>query len=360
MALIPPPDDRSPTTTRVPAVSGRTFERALASARAGDENAFRTLVDPHLRELQVHCYRILGSVQDAEDLLQETLLAAWRGLGQYREQASLRVWLYRIATNRCLNALRDRGRRPQEYRRMVQPPEPTRLGEPVWLEPYPDVLLDGLEDRAPGPEARYEAAESISLAFVVSLQHLPPRQRCVLVLRDVLGFRAAEVAGMLDTSEAAVKGALQRARESLQTLRADQAADPHGAARPPSGQEREAVERFAEAVEAGDIDTVVTLLTDDAWLTMPPEPYEYQGPAAIGRFLDDRARRRGVDLVLVPTRANRQPAFGCYVPDAHTPVAHAYGLLVLTLRDGDISAITWFGDRAVMARFGLPRTLPLR
>jgi RNA polymerase sigma-70 factor (TIGR02960 family) len=330
--------------------------RALDRARAGDQDAFRELVDPHLRELQVHCYRILGSVQDAEDLLQETLLAAWRGLGQFKEQASLRTWLYRIATNRCLNALRDRGRRPQEHRPMAEPPEPTRRGEPIWLEPYPDVLLDGLEDSAPGPEARYEASEAITLAFVTSLQHLPPRQRCALVLRDVLGFRAAEVATMLDTSEAAVKGALQRARESVQARLPD---DQGSHVRPPTGEERETVDRFATAVEAGDIDTVVTLLTDDAWLTMPPEPYEYQGPAAIARFLDDRARRRGANLTLVPTRANRQPAFGCYVPDAHTPIAHAYGLLVLTLTGQQISAITWFGDRAVMGRFGLPRTLPL-
>jgi RNA polymerase sigma-70 factor (ECF subfamily) len=329
---------------------------ALDRARAGDEDAFRELVDPYLRELQVHCYRILGSVQDAEDLLQETLLAAWRGLDQFREQASLRVWLYRIATNRCLNALRDRGRRPQEHRPMAEPPEPTRLGEPIWLEPYPDVLLEGLEDRSPGPEARYETTESITLAFVAALQHLPPRQRCALVLRDVLGFRAGQVADILDTTEAAVKGALQRARATLQDrVPAD---DPHGDALPPPGHERETVYRFATAVEAGDIDAVVTLLTDDAWLTMPPEPYEYQGPAAIARFLDDRARRRGANLKLVPTQANRQPAFGCYLPDPHTPIAHAYGLLVLTLRGQHISAITWFSDRAVMARFGLPRTLP--
>jgi RNA polymerase sigma-70 factor (ECF subfamily) len=330
--------------------------RALDRARAGDGEAFRELVDPHLRELQVHCYRILGSVQDAEDLLQETLLAAWQGLGQFGERASLRVWLYRVATNRCLNALRDRRRRPQEHRAMIEPPEPTRRSEPVWLEPYPDVLLDGLEAGSPGPEARYEATESIALAFVAALQHLPPRQRCALVLRDVLGFRAAEVADVLDTTEGSVKGALQRARATLKTrLPAD---DPHSRARPPSSQERETVDRFATAVESGDIDSLLTLLADDAWLTMPPEPYEYQGPAAIARFLHDRARRRGTNLKLVPTRANRQPAFGCYLPDAHTPIAHAYGLLVLTLRGEHISAITWFGDRAVMARFGLPRTLP--
>ena len=176
----------------------------LASARAGDGDAFRELVEPYRRELHVHCYRMLGSVQDAEDLLQETLLAAWRGLDRFEERASLRVWLYRIATNRCLNALRARGRRPEEPR-MVEPPEPTRLSEPYWLEPYPDVLLDGLSDVALGPEARYERDESIALGFVAALQHLPPQQRCVLVLRDALGFSTAEVAGILDTGEGAVR-----------------------------------------------------------------------------------------------------------------------------------------------------------
>jgi RNA polymerase sigma-70 factor (TIGR02960 family) len=330
-------------------------EAALARARAGDGNAFSELVQPHLRELQVHCYRILGSVQDAEDLLQETLLAAWRGLDRFEERASLRVWLYRIATNRCLNALRDRGRRPKEYQPMAEPPEPTRRSEPLWLEPYPDVLLEGVGQVSLGPEARYEAAESVALAFVAALQHLPPRQRCVLVLRDVLGLRAGEVARILDSTEASVKGALQRARL---TLRERLPAEPlDRATLPGPKREREVVGRFAAAVEAGDIGGVVALLTDDAWLTMPPEPYEYQGGAAIARFLDDRARLRGTNFVLVPTAANGQPAFGCYLPDAHAAIAHAYGLMVLTFRGDHISAITWFGDRSVMSRFGLPRTL---
>jgi RNA polymerase sigma-70 factor, ECF subfamily len=330
-------------------------EAALARARAGDGDAFSELVAPYVRELQVHCYRIVGSVQDAEDLIQETLLAAWRGLDRFEERASFRTWLYRIATNRCLNALRDRGRRPKEYQRMVEPPEPTRRSEPLWLEPYPDVLLEGLGDASLAPEARYEAAESIALAFVAALQHLPPRQRCVLVLRDVLGFRAEEVAGILDSSEASVTSALQRARSTLrERLPAER---PDSATLPPSKRERDVVGRFAAAVEAGDIEAVVALLADDAWLTMPPEPYEYQGHAAIARFLDDRARLRGANFKLVPTGANGQPAFGCYLPDTHAAIAHAYGLMVLTLRGDQISAITWFGDRAVMARFGLPRTL---
>ena len=165
-------------------------EDLLGRARGGDENAFRELVEPYRRELQLHCYRIVGSIQDAEDLLQETLLAAWRGLDRFEGRASLRAWLYRIATNRCLNALRDRKRRPQEVSSMVEPPEPTRLAEPTWLEPYPDVLLEGLPDTAAGPQARYETRESVGLAFVAALQHLPPRQRVALVMRDVLGFDA--------------------------------------------------------------------------------------------------------------------------------------------------------------------------
>jgi RNA polymerase sigma-70 factor (TIGR02960 family) len=331
-------------------------ERALALARSGDEQAFRELTDPHRRELQVHCYRIVGSVQDAEDLVQETLLAAWRGLEQFHGRASLRAWLYRIATNRSLNALRDSARRPQQVAApVVELPTPTRVAEPVWLQPYPDVLLEELPDTAPGPEARYEAREAIELAFIAGLQHLPPRQRAVLVLRDVLGFHTAEVASMLDSSEASVKGALQRARATLDAQRPAREREP--APTPGSARERALVGRFADAVERGDIDTVVALLTDDAWVAMPPAPHQYQGRAAIGAFLRDRARARGAPLLLVPTRANGQPAFGAYFPAPHTAIARPYGLFVLTL-DGDrISDITWFSDTSVFPHFGLPRTL---
>ena len=176
-------------------------EQTLARARAGDEDAFRELTDPYRRELQLHVYRIVGSAQDAEDLLQETLLAAWRGLERFEGRASVRAWLYRIATNRSLDALRASRRRPEDLPRMTEPPEPTRRAEPIWLEPYPDVLLEGIPDQAPGREARYETKEAIALAFIAGLQHLPPQQRAVLVLRDVLGYRAGEVAEMLDTTE---------------------------------------------------------------------------------------------------------------------------------------------------------------
>jgi RNA polymerase sigma-70 factor (TIGR02960 family) len=330
-------------------------ERLLARALAGDEQAFRELTDPYRRELQLHCYRIVGSVQDAEDLLQETLLAAWRGLERFEGRTSVRAWLYRIATNRCLNALRDRGRRPREVPLMVDPPEPTRRTEPIWLEPYPDVLLEGVPDGSPGPEARYETKEAIALAFVAALQHLPPRQRAVLVLRDVLGFRTAETADMLDSSEASVKGALQRARATLEARLS--ARDRERAPLPHSPRERELVGRFADAVEGGDIERIVSLLTDDAWLTMPPYPFEYQGHPAIAAFLRDRAGIRGAPLRLVPTRANGQPAFGCYLPDEHTAIARPYGLMVLTLEGDRLSAITWFGDSSIFRYFGLPRAL---
>ena len=333
----------------------RADERILARARAGDEQAFRELTDPYRRELQLHCYRIVGSVQDAEDLLQETLLAAWRGLDGFQGRASIRAWLYRIATNRCLNALRDSGRRPQEVPPMVKPPEPTRRAEPVWLEPYPDELLEGVADDSLGPATRYEAREATALAFVAALQHLPPRQRVVLVLRDVLGFRTTETAEMLDSSEASVKGALQRARATLEA--GLPAGDRERAPLPHSPQERELVGRFADAVEGGDVASIVSLLTDDAWLTMPPYPFEYQGHAAIAEFLHDRATIRGASLRLVPRRANGQPAFGCYLPDKRAAVARPYGLMVLTLEGGRVSAITWFGDSSVFPHFGLPRAL---
>jgi RNA polymerase sigma-70 factor (TIGR02960 family) len=330
-------------------------EATLARARAGDDEAFRRLTEPLRRELQLHCYRILGSMQDAEDMVQETLLAAWRSLDAFEGRASVRAWLYRIATNRSLNALRARSRRPREVQAMGDSPEPTRRTETIWLEPYPDVLLEGIPDRAAGPAARYESRESIELAFIVALQHLPPRQRAALVLRDVLGFQTAEVAEMLDTGEASVKGALQRARAALEARLP--ATDRDRAPQPNSARERQLVGRFADAVHSGDIDGIVALLTDDALLTMPPQPLEYQGQAAIAAFLRYRAELRGAPLRVVPTRANTQPAFGCYLPDARAAIARPYGLLVLTLEGDRVSAITWFTDTAVFRHFGLPRTL---
>jgi RNA polymerase sigma-70 factor, ECF subfamily len=329
-------------------------EQALARARGGDDEAFRELTEPYRRELQVHIYRIVGSAHDAEDLVQETLLAAWRGLAQFEERASVRAWLYRIATNRSLDALRASRRRGEEQR-MTQMPEPTRWNEPLWLEPYPDLLLEGIPDEAPGPEARYETKEAIALAFVVGLQHLPPQQRAVLVLRDVLGYRAAEAAEMLETSEASVNSLLRRARAAFESRLP--AAGRDRAPLPNSKLERDIVGRFAETVESGDIDGMVALLTDDAWVTMPPLPHAYQGRSTIAAFLRGSAERRGAPLRLVPTRANTQPAFGCYLEMPETDVARAYALFVLSLDGDQISAITWFADRSVFPRFNLPRLL---
>jgi RNA polymerase sigma-70 factor (TIGR02960 family) len=237
---------------------------------------------------------------------------------------------------------------------MADSRQPTRRTEPIWLEPYPDVLLEDLPDRSPGPDARYEARESIELAFIVALQHLPPRQRAALVLRDVLGFRTAEVAEMLDTGEGSVNGALQRARATLRERLP--AADRERAPRPNSARERQLVGRFADAVESGDTDEVVALLTDDALLTMPPQPFEYQGHQAIAAFLQ-RAELRAAPLRVVPTRANTQPAFGCYLPDPNGGRARAYGLILLTLAGDAVAAITWFADTGIFRHFGLPRTL---
>src|SRR5262245_25787947 len=330
-------------------------EATLARARAGDEVAFRELTEPHRRELQLHCYRILASAQDAEDTVKETLLSAWRGLDGFEGRASVRSWLYRIATNRCLNALRARSRRPKQVPAMVDPPDPTRRTEPVWLDPYPDVLLEDIPDRSPGPAARYEARESIELAFIVALQHLPPRQRAALVLRDVLGFRTAEVAEMLDTGEPSVKGALQRARATLRERLP--AADRQRAPRPDPASERRLVGRFAEAYERGDVDELVSLLTDAALVTMPPQPLEYEGHEAIAALLRDRAEVRGAPVRVVPTGANGQPAFGCYLVDEQAGIARPYSLIVLTLEADAIAAMTWFANTGVFRHFGLPPTL---
>jgi RNA polymerase sigma-70 factor (TIGR02960 family) len=331
-------------------------ERALTLARAGDENAFRDLTEPYRHELQLHCYRIVGSTQDAEDLVQETLLGAWRGLDQFTERASIRTWLYRIATNRSLDALRASARRPQRLEPLNDPPTPSRLTEAIWLEPYPDTLIEGIADQAPGPETRYEHKEAITLAFVAGLQHLSPQQRAVLVLRDVLGFRAAEVAEILDSSQAAVNSLLRRARAGLDSRLP--AAGRDRSPLPNSRRERDVVGQFANALQDGNIDAILALLTDDALLTMPPYPYQYQGGAAIGNFLRVRGARHQTPLRFVPTRANGQPAYGCYFPCPQTDIARAYGLIVLTLAATNIAEITFFADSSVFPHFGLPRTVP--
>ncbi len=318
----------------------------LGRAKRGDQDAFSELVDPYRRQLHVHCYRILGSFQDAEDVLQEVLLSAWRALEDF-DGRSLRAWLYRIATNRCLNYLRDGSRRPRADNFPVQGAVST--DEPWWLEPYPDVLFD---DAALGPEARYEVRESIALSFVAGLQKLPPQQRAALVLRDVLGFSASEAADILGSTTASVNSALQRARAGFRFHR-----DREKMSVPRSADEMEVVRLFVDAFESGDLQRIIGLLTNDARLTMPPDPIGYQGPQAIVEFL----RLRGIwdhGIRLVATRANHQPAFGYYLPDPQAPIWRANGLIVLTAQRRQVSGLTRFGDTGLLARFGLPRTLP--
>lgn len=334
---------------------GVVADDLLARARAGDGEAFREVVAPHLRELQVHCYRMLGSISDAEDALQDTLLAAWQGLASFEGRSSPRTWLYRIATNRCLNARRTAARRPAKEWDVprVDPPEPTRLGDVVWLEPIPDALLDGVIDQPLGPAARYEQRESISLAFVTALQLLPPRQVAVLVLRDVLGYPASEVAAMLDTSVDSVTSALKRARATLQRRM------PRNDPPPPAGSPAEAAlaGRFADAYESADLEALIALLTDDVFISMPPMPFEYEGREPAARFFGAifGAGRR---FDLMPTWANGQPAFGAYLRDAGGS-RHGVGLFVLTLAGDRIRALTRF-ENTVLPWFGLPRQLPDR
>lgn len=345
----------------------------LERAQGGDERAFQELTAPYVRELHLHCYRMLGSVTDADDLLQEILLAAWTGLAGFAGRASLRTWLYRIATNRCLNAIRDGKRRPPtEPLPPFDPPEPTRRGDITWLQPYPDTWL---EDHA-------VRRETVELAFITALQRVPPRQAAALVLVDVLGFTLPEVADLMDTTSTAVKGALQRARASVReessgsldssAERADPGPRDHPAGRDPAApaeiqkarqsSELAAAEsatrdagdwavarRFAAAFVADDIEAVTSLLTDDAWLAMPPAPHEYQGAVAIAAFLRASANadgRRGARLRLNASGCNRQPGFVCYFIGENQAPSYA-GRFVLTVDGERISRITRFLEPAL-------------
>ena len=330
----------------------------IERARAGDSDAFRELTEPLQQELAVHCYRFLGSLHDAQDVLQDTLLAAWQGIGGFEGRSSVRTWLYRIATNRCLNALRSALRRPVTDWSVpgATPLEPSGLGEVTWLEPYPDTLLEGLTGAAIGPEARYEASEAISLAFITALQVLPPRQRAALILRDVLGFTVAETAGMLDATVDSVNSALKRARAALH----DRAAQT-GARQPPpaanSPAEQHLAIRLTRAYQSGDVDELVALLTDDVRISMPPVPLEYRGRDLAARFNTAVTFRQGRTYDLIPTRANGQLAFAAYVRDPIGGLRHSMGLLVFTLSGERVCEITRFAN-SVLASFGLPRTLP--
>jgi RNA polymerase sigma-70 factor (ECF subfamily) len=318
----------------------------VAAARAGDETAFTALTEPYARELQVHCYRMLGSLPDAEDALQETLLRAWRHLGSFEGRSSVRGWLYKVATNVCLTA--------SERRRRREPPAPS--APPIdmpHLGPYPDELLEDLEDREPTPAARYDLRESVQLAFLAAIQLLPARQRAVLLLRDVLGWSAQEVADLLETSVVSANSALQRARETLDRHRRE------GRLRTPTAptgeQERSLLRRYVETWDAVDIDGFVALLREDAVLWMPPESAQIVGRGGIGAFFATVPADGELDkLRLVETRANRRPALAAYLWDADERVYRPYGLMVLTIDGGAISEITGFPDPALFDRFGLP------
>ncbi|MGO4444704.1 sigma-70 family RNA polymerase sigma factor [Mycobacterium sp. 2YAF39] len=324
----------------------------IERACAGDSEAFRSLTEPFRRELQVHCYRMLGSLQDSEDMVQNTLLAAWQGLAGFEGRASIRTWLYRIATNQCLSALRAAKRRPTKEVDMtrIDLPEPTHRGEIVWLEPFPDAMLETTESWALGPEARYEQQESISLAFVTALQILPARQRAVLILREVLGYSAAEVAEMMDATVVSINSALKRARVTLDRRRLDEDVP----VAPKSAAEQALVNRFVGAYQSGDVDALIDLLTSDVRVSMPPIPLEYHGRDAVRRFYASVFQHRRYKLV--PTRANGQPAFGAYLPTNGGASRRAAGLLVLSVAGDRICGLTRF-DNDVLPWFGLPRTL---
>jgi RNA polymerase sigma-70 factor (TIGR02960 family) len=321
----------------LPLRSGRDPGEAalLRAARDGNEHAFARLTSPYRRELQVHCYRMLGSLEDAEDLLQETMLRAWQRLRSFEGRSPLRRWLYTIATNACLNAL-------ERTPRLLLVPAADELSlataRVAWLQPYPDSLLPEVGD----PQARLDLRESVSLAFLATIQHLPPRQRAMVVLFDVLGWTAAEIAELLETSVAAVNSGLQRARATL---------DSRPAPRPTEEEERVLLERFVEAWERVDIQGLVDLLREDAVMAMPPEPVWFDGPDAVGEFFATVPAEGDLTRVkVVPTRANLRPALAAYFD------GEAYGMMVFEVADDRISEIVGFAEAAkIFDRFGLPR-----
>jgi RNA polymerase sigma-70 factor, ECF subfamily len=332
----------------------------LAAARAGDTQAFATLTEPYRRELLLHCYRLLGSLHDAEDMVQETLLRAWRRLNTFEGRGAFRAWLYTIATHVCLDARAAQPRRtlPPRHAPPADPHQPYAppIREPIWLEPFPDDLIAAPDAN---PEARYTLHESVSLAFLTALQLLPPRQRAVLILRDVLDWHAAEVAALLTVTVPAVNSALHRARTTVRR----QAPATDGDALPllptPDPPTRVLLEQYVRAWEAADVAALVALLKQDATLAMPPSPSWYQGRDAIGTFLAAHvfAGDAGGRLRLRPVRANAQPAFAVYQRDAPADPYRAFGIQVLTLGDAGVAAITNFSDPTLFPTFGAPPIL---
>ena len=327
----------------------------LAAARSGDGRAFEALTLPLRRELHVHCYRMLGSLDDVDDALQETLLRAWGGLGGFEPRAPFRAWLYRIATNVCLTMMNRRARRGEVSSEGLESDRGEawmKEGEPVNLDPYPDRLLDEL-----APEAAAERQENVELAFVAAVQLLPPRQRATLLLRDIVGYTAAEVAEMLATSVAGANSALQRARTTLARGQASgRVTRVH--ARGDSRTEQMLVRHLVEAWQAADVPSIVEILTEDVLFTMPPQPTRYEGRDEIGAFLATVPGGGRLDLFrLVPTRANRQPAVAAYLQDGDGSPYRAHAVIVLAIQGEEISSLVRFADPDLFERFGLPMTL---
>jgi RNA polymerase sigma-70 factor (ECF subfamily) len=331
-------------------------QKLLAATRKGDEDAFADLVEPYRRELHAHCYRMLGSVPDAEDAFQEAVLGAWRGLARFEGRSSLRSWFYAITTNACLEAIQRRPKRvlPVDYGPASDPHDrPTEpLIESVWIDPYPDEDLF-VGDQAATPEARYEQRESVELAFIAALQHLPPRQRAVLILREVLGFSARETADALDTKPTSVDSLPQRAHKTVDARLPEQSHQATLSALD-DAELREIVDRYVAAWERADIDSVVTILADAVMLQMPPEPSWYAGREAVVAFLDAHPLAEGNRWRLVPTRACGQPAFGHYIWRDEAGAFVPREISLLNLRGAQIEAITVFRDPEAPVRFGLP------
>lgn len=343
--------------TVVPVGSDRGADVLWAAALAGDRDAFAIVTGRYRHELEVHCYRMLGSAEDAEDVVQETLLRAWRRRETYQGRSTVRAWLYGIATNACLDVLDGRSRRllPPALTPPADPQAtPLPASEVGWLEPYPDVLLDQAEDPGARPDEVAVARETIELAFLVAIQHLPPRQRAVLILRDVLGWRAREAAEVVGTSVVAANSALQRARSTLKQHLPDRRLE-WGRARIPDEVERQLLNRYMDAWKRSDVSALVALLARDARLSMPPIPSWYEGPIAIGAFLAKHPMApTAAQLIHVSTRANRQPAFAIFVAGDPGMPARPIGVEVLRVVDGLIAEIDVFLDPDLVQRFSIP------
>lgn len=329
----------------------------LVAARNGDQDAFGKLVEPYVRELQAHCYRMLGSYVDAEDALQDTLLRAWRGLGRFERRSTLRSWLYRVATNSCLRAIERRPTRvlPLDYAPAADPHDGPGdpVNDPVWLEPYPDTL--GLGGAA-GPDARYEQREGVELAFIAAIQHLPARQRAVLILRDVLGFSARETAAVLETTPVSIDSALQRAHKAVEERLPDQTQQQ--TLRLIGDDELgQLVDRYTAAWERNDVDAVVSMLAEDARMAMPPLPTWYSGREDVGAFLRSNPLAGVKQWRMIRTTANGQPALAGYVWDEPTGAFMPHGLTVLTVRDNRIDEIMAFLTPELFPRFDLPASI---